>query len=190
MSLGDTTMWLPPTLKTDRLILRAVTKEDLPALYTYASNPEVAKYTMWQPHRSIKDTEEFFEHYILKKYADEETEPFAITLKENPDKMIGTMGCLWVSRNSEVMELAYAIAQDFWGQGIMSEAAREVIDYSFKNNEVNKITACFKSENIGSGRVMEKIGMSYDGCLRADLFHNGRFWDMKHYSILRDEWEK
>ena len=182
-------MWRPPRIKTQRLILRPVNENDIEGIFSYASNPNVAEYTLWQPHQSIGDTREFFETYVLAKYSEKELEPLAISLKENVDQIIGTVGCFWNSKQSKVMELAYALSEEFWSQGIVTEAAKGIMDYSFQELDVNRIFARFKSENIASGKVMEKLGMTYEGCHRGEIYNDDRFWDMKYYSILRSEWK-
>ena len=141
-------MWRPPRIETERLILRPIEERDIEGIFSYASNPAVAQYTLWQPHLSIGDTKEFFESYILAKYSENELEPLAITLKENGDRIIGTVGCFWNSKDSKVMELAYALSQDFWSRGIVTEAASAIAGYCFQNLDVNRIFARFKTENV------------------------------------------
>lgn len=182
-------MWKPPTLETDRLNLRPLNVDDAPDIFSYAKNIEVSQYTLWQPHKNLEDSIKFISEYAFQKYQEEELKPLAVCLKSDGDsKMIGTVGCYWKSKTSNVMELAYALSQDYWGKGIMTEASHAIIDYCFENTSVNRICARFKSENIGSGRVMEKLEMTYEGTMRSELFHNGRYWDMKYFSVLKSEW--
>jgi ribosomal-protein-alanine N-acetyltransferase len=182
--------WTPPVLTTDRLILRALKESDAEAIFRYSSNPNVARYTLWEPHRSVEDGKQFVHEYAFKKYADNNPEPFGITLKSNPDEVIGTMGCWWNPKNHLCMEMGYALSENFWNQGIATEAAKVVRDYCFENYDVNRIQAHHQSENTASGRIMQKIGMKLEGTHRQRIFAKGRFWDMVVYAILRDDWEK
>jgi ribosomal-protein-alanine N-acetyltransferase len=109
--------WRPPKLETERLILRPVEITDAESIFAYAKNPNVTKYTLWEHHQSIADTRHAIETYMLPSYAKGNPEPFGITLKERPDQVIGTVGCFWVSRPGKIMELAYAIGEEHWGQG-------------------------------------------------------------------------
>lgn len=174
--------WIPPTLKTDRLILRPITLDDAEGMYEYAKNPNVSKYTLWEPHQSIQNSRDSIKNYVFTSYRNAVPEPLAITLKDNPAKMIGTVGCGWVSKKHKCMELAYALSEEFWGQGLAAEAARALMNYCFQEYDVKRIQAHFKSENIQSGRVMEKIGMNYEGELKSAKFYRNRFWDMKIYA--------
>ena len=83
------------------------------------------------------------------------------------------------------MELAYARAESEWGKSDFAEAAKEVLDFCFKEYGVERIQCRCKAENVQSERVMQKIGMTYEGTLRRDVFHRDKFWDMKYYSILK-----
>lgn len=186
---APTPSWTPPTIRTPRLILRPLTLQDAPAIYSYACKEIVARYTLWQPHQSLADTEAFIRDYVFKHYQDQEYEPLGITLSQQPDTVIGTCGAWWASQKNSTLEIGYALNDAYWGQGITSEAVTALLDYSFENVKVNRIQAHFKKENIASGRVMENAGMTYEGCLRESVFHNNRWWDTVHYAILRSDWE-
>jgi ribosomal-protein-alanine N-acetyltransferase len=85
-------------------------------------------------------------------------------------------------------ELGYAIGRAWWGQGLMTEAVVEAIRYGFEELGLNRIEARCLTYNIGSARVMEKAGMTYEGTIREQVFYKGSFDDLKLYSILRREW--
>jgi ribosomal-protein-alanine N-acetyltransferase len=74
--------------------------------------------------------------------------------------------------------------------GLMTEAVQEIIDYGFKVKDLNRIQAMCEIPNIGSARVMEKAGMSYEGILREYMIQHGEFRDMKLYAITRKDWMK
>ncbi|MCH2534877.1 MAG: GNAT family N-acetyltransferase [Bdellovibrionales bacterium] len=176
------------TLKTERLLLRPVTLADKEAIFSYAKNPNVSKYTLWEPHEEIEDSEEFIKDNIFPNYGKGVPEPLGICFSNKPNKLIGTVGCFWVSKGSKSMELAYALDEEHWGKGITVEASKALLDFIFANFEVERIQARYKTENVASGRVMEKLGMSYEGLHRKAVFHREKFWDMKIYSVLKEEW--
>lgn len=187
--IGDAVpSWRPPSLETERLILRAVTEADAPAILEYASNPKVARLTAWEPHRTLDDTFQFIHEYVAGRYALKVPEPLVITQKDNPGKTIGTVGCFWASEKNKTMELAYALSEPFWGRGLVVEAARAVVDHVFRNYDVNRVQAHCKAENLASARVMEKLGMKYEGTVRSGVILKGQVWDMKYYAVLREEW--
>lgn len=183
--LNEEASWEPPTLKTDRLVLRPLKVTDAEDIYEYAKNPNVSKYTLWEPHQSLIDAKEYVKDYAFKYYSNKTPEPLGISFKNDPDKIIGTVGCFWVSKNAKTMELAYAITEDHWGKGITAEASQAIIDYCFKNYSVKRLQCRCKSENKASARVMEKLGMKYEGTLKAAVFHRDKHWDMLYYSIVK-----
>ncbi len=174
--------WRPPVLKTARLILRPIGLSDAEAIFAYAKNPNVCKYTLWETHRSIQDTKNYIKDYIFGYYSKGIPEPFGISLMENPEKIIGTVGCFWTSKQAKAMELAYALAEEHWGQGLVAEASQAVMKYCFQEFGLKRIQARCKVENQGSRRIMEKVGMVFEGTMRAAIFHRERYWDMHYFS--------
>ena len=85
------------------------------------------------------------------------------------------------------MSLGYALAKEYWCQGLMTEAAQALVDYAFESQKPHLIMAQCISENKASSRVMQKLGMTFEGCLRGRLFRHDKHWDMDVYSILREE---
>ncbi len=184
-------LWMPPTIETDNLVLRALNENDAPAMFEYTSDPEVSLYTLWSPHQTIEDTRAFIRGYAFENYRKKESEPFGICLKDNPERVIGTCGGWWKSEKSRKMEVGYALARPYWGKGIMTEALTAVIDHLFRAYPtLERVEAHYKMENAGSGKVMEKCGMKFEGTIRSGIFSKDRFWDMNLYSILRAEWAR
>jgi ribosomal-protein-alanine N-acetyltransferase len=87
---------------------------------------------------------------------------FAIVLR-NDDMLIGAIG-LVINQQHENAELGYWIGKPYWGNGYCTEAAKAVLHYGFTVLGLNRIYASHMSRNPASGRVMEKIGMKYEGC--------------------------
>jgi ribosomal-protein-alanine N-acetyltransferase len=174
-----------PVLETERLILRKITLEDVEDMYSYASNEEVSKYVTWNTHRTLSDTKEFVE-FVLNQYENKKVAPWGIEYKEN-GKFIGTIDFVWWQPNHKSAEIGYVISKDYWGKGITTEAAKEVIKFGFEKMDLVRIQARCFVENIGSQRVMEKVGMSFEGIIRKGIFVKGKHRDLKVYSILKEE---
>ncbi len=174
-----------PTLETDRLLLRKIELEDKEDIYAYTSNEEVSKYVTWDTHKSLADTSGFIE-FVLAQYRVKKIAPWGIEYKEN-GKLIGTIDFVMWQPNYHVAEIGYCLSQDYWGMGIVTEAANEVIKYGFTHMDLVRIQARCMAENIGSARVMEKIGMSFEGVMRKAMYTKGFQRDIKMYSILDEE---
>ena len=185
MYLDDIFSNLPP-LATPRLMLRRISWHDAPDVFAYASDPEVARYTTWEAHRSLDESRDFIS-YILDLYMNGQVAPWGVILKTS-HKLIGTCGFVAWNVTHARAEIGYALGRAYWGQGLMTEAAREVVEFGFERLDLNRIEARCEVPNVASARVMEKLGMSYEGTLREQMYTKGRFCDLKLYSILRREW--
>lgn len=179
-------VWTPPTLETSRLILRPIQLKDATSIFAYAKNPNVSKYTLWEAHKSVEDSIDYIKNYIFNYYSKGVPEPLGIALKENPDQVIGTVGCFWTSKTAKSMELAYALAEDQWGRGLAVEASQAVMEYCFKEFALKRIQARCKTVNKASAKVMEKLGMNYEGTLKSAVFHRDQFWNMHYYAKITE----
>lgn len=177
-------------MQTPRLILRALDERDVDAIFAYASSPTVTQYVLWDTHQTKDDTRGFIRDYVVPSYREKIPDSFGICLKEAPETVIGTIGCRRVGGSTHTLEMGYVLSEAFHGRGIMPEAAAAMLDYVFANTDVVRVQAHSMAENVASQRVMQKIGMRHEGCLRSALLHRGRFWDMEMYSILRREWKR
>ena len=174
-------------IETSRLYLRPLTLEDVKDVYAYAKDPQVSKYVTWDTHTTQAQTQEFIQNYAFKKYAEGELEPYGIVLKRE-NQVIGTVGCSWQRKKDNIMSMGYALAKEYWGQGLMTEAAQALMDYVFESQKPYLIMAWCISENKASSQVMQKLGMTFEGCLRGRVFRHDKHWDMDVYSILQKEW--
>jgi ribosomal-protein-alanine N-acetyltransferase len=174
-----------PTLETERLILRKITLEDVEDMYSYGSNEEVSKWVTWDTHHTLSDTKEFVE-FVRSQYENKKVAPWGIEYKEN-GKFIGTIDFVSWQVNHHAAEIGYVLSQDYWGKGIATEAANEVIRFGFNKMDLVRIQAKCLVENIGSARVMEKAGMSFEGIIRKGMYLKGKHQDLKIFSILKEE---
>ncbi len=177
-----------PQLETERLILRKLTIDDAGDVHEYASSPEVTRYLIWEPHDSIEDSRAFI-NSALARYQTGAVAPWGIELKSQR-KIIGTCDYISWRASHARAEIGYALSQRFWGQGIMTEAVSKIIEYGFRVKDLNRIQAVCEIPNIGSARVLEKVGMTFEGVLRQFMIQRGAPRDLKMYAILRQEWLK
>jgi putative acetyltransferase len=86
------------------------------------------------------------------------------------------------------MELGYALAEEHWGKGFMTEAVEAAIRYGFSELELSMIAIYRDPRNQRSGRVIDKSGFTYEGTLRrAHTVYNGEVRDVACYSMTREE---
>lgn len=176
----------PFLIETDRLMIRRLKIEDAQDIFDYASDPVVPRYLPWSHHNSVDDTVEFL-NTVIAGYKDGEIQPWGIELKET-GKIIGTCGFVWWNKEESKAELGYALSQIYWNRGIMTEAVKLIIDFGFELMHLNRIEGYFVIGNLASGKVMQKVGMQYEGHLRNYRKFKGEFKDVKMYSILKSEY--
>ena len=177
------------SFETDRLIIRKFTQEDLNDIFEYCKNPNVARYVTWEPHQSLTDTQKFIDH-ALNVYSKGGMDPMAMVLKEDPNKrVIGSIGVIPVSPKNRTFELAYAMSEDHWGKGYAVEASKPLINFAFKTYAIERLQCRCDILNPQSSRVMEKLGMNYEGTLKSSMYLKGRTRDMHMYSIVKADFK-
>lgn len=174
-----------PDIETKRLLLRRMTMKDAQDIFEYSRDPEVAKHVLWSAQKHISEAKEYV-RYMTKRYRDDLPSSWGIIDKES-GKLIGTIGYMSLSEENASVEVGYSLARWLWGKGLMTEALRAVIDYTFDAMDINRIEAQHELLNPSSGRVMEKCGMTKEGVLRQRLYNKGKFVDVALYSILRGD---
>ena len=93
-----------------------------------------------------------------------------------------------VDRQNQTAALGYGIGRAWWGSGFATEAAKAALDYAFEGLDVDKVWARADPRNVGSLRVLEKIGMQREGVLRSHLIYRGERVDRVYFGLLRNEW--
>ncbi len=96
---------------------------------------------------------------------------------------------LEVDHPNVIANLGYAIAREHWGKGFATEAAQAVVAYGFRTFKLAKIFARADPRNVGSVRVLEKVGMQREGLLRSHVVRRGERADRVYYGLLRAAWE-
>ncbi|MAG34881.1 MAG: GNAT family N-acetyltransferase [Dehalococcoidia bacterium] len=175
-----------PTLETARLVLRLFSLADAPDVQRLAGERDVASTTLNIPHPYEDGVAEAWigSHQVGHEQGKSVT--FAIVLGADRT-LIGAIG-LHLEQRHDSAELGYWIGKPFWNQGYCTEAAQAVVDYAFAVLQLNRVHASYVTRNPASGRVMEKVGMTHEGCLRQHVKKWGVFEDLGMYGIVRSEW--
>ena len=111
---------------------------------------------------------------------------FAIVRRAD-NALLGAIG-LRINQQHTHAELGYWIGQPYWNAGYCTEAAHAVVAYGFEGLKLHRIHASHMTRNPASGRVMQKIGMHYEGCLRQHVKKCEVFEDLALYGILQSEY--
>jgi RimJ/RimL family protein N-acetyltransferase len=189
--MDETTIAIPEEISmvTDRLILRPLEDEDSKSLYENVKDYDIAKWTISIPHPYPKEGAISFIKQARKHLQSGLAYHLAILSRDNSELM-GVMSLIGVNMRHRNAELGYWVGKDFWNKGIATEAALKMLEFGFQDLSLERISArCFQ-DNIPSIRVIEKIGMIYEGTFRKEILKEDRFIDMKYYAILKEEWSR
>ena len=176
-----------PVIETPRLILRRVTLRDAEDMYRYACDPEVARHVLWDAHTSVWETRAYI-RFLLSQYRNGMPGSWVIVLRET-NRVVGTIGYMNYSADHNTAELGYSLSRACWGQGLMTEALKAVLDSAFRVLRLHRAEAMHFTDNPASGRVMEKCGMRHEGRLRGRICCKGVFRDVEMWGMLRSDWE-
>ena len=174
-------------LQTDRLLLREFEENDWRAVLAYQSDPYYLRYNPWT-YRTEMDVRDFVGIFISWRGEKPRRKfQFAVILKSE-NRLIGNCGIRTSSTNTRIADIGYELDSRYWGRGYATEAAHTMLAFGFDKLGLHRIHAHCIAENTASARILEKIGMRYEGRLRETEWMKGRWWDTLHYAILDDEW--
>jgi RimJ/RimL family protein N-acetyltransferase len=176
-----------PTLTTRRLTLRPFEQADAPHVQALAGAREVADTTGNIPHPYGEGVAEQWIATHALAFAESRAATFAIT-RSADQALMGAIGLTLTAQHRRA-EMGYWLGVPYWNQGYGTEAAAAMLGYGFGVWRVHRIVATHLTRNPASGRIMQKIGMTYEGCLRQHMLKWGVFEDLACYGILRWEWE-
>ncbi|MCR4722499.1 MAG: GNAT family N-acetyltransferase [Eubacteriales bacterium] len=174
------------TLETERLILRGWKADDLDDFYEYSSDMRVGPPAGWKPHSDKEESVVILANFIRNDCV------WAIEYKEN-GKVIGSISLDKdaARRDVDCRELGYALSADYWGMGLMTEAAKAVIDYGFETVGLRCISAAHFPGNDASRRVLEKCGFRKEGMLAYSYrLYNGMVLSTVQYILMSEHWQR
>lgn len=175
-------------LETKRLILRRWEDSDAENLYEYAKDPDVGPIAGWPAHQSMEESRDVIRNVFNG------SEAYAVCLKSD-GKAIGAVelklnGHTDMTERDDECELGYWLGKPFWGQGIMPEAAREMLRHAFEDLGMTKVWVGYYEGNAKSKRVQEKLGFRYqwksEG-VDVPLMHEKRTGHVS--SMTKDQWQ-
>lgn len=174
------------TMETDRLILRPFVMSDAPAMFrNWASDPEVTKFLTWPTYCREETAVNILTEWT-GMYQDPTFYQWAIELKCLGEP-IGSISVVDHNDRAELAHIGYCIGKPWWNRGIMTEALQAVMDYLFDQVGVNRIESQHDPNNPGSGAVMRKCGMQYEGTHRQSVRSNQGIVDSCWYALLAGE---
>lgn len=177
-------------IETERLLIRDHIEEDLYPMHEMLSNKKVMFYIRDLLSHNIEDSKNNLNVAITEANSSNRKKYFfAITDKETKE-YIGEIG-FQVTIESDmgnIVELGYFIKEKFWGKGIVTEAAKPVIEFTFTKLNTLKIETGCNADNKGSENIMKKLGMIKEAEFKSHVLLDNKFYDRVEYRMMRDEW--
>ncbi len=178
-----------PTLDTERFLLRPLEMSDVFAMHTLSNDPDVSANLADMPYPYPREAAVGTVEAMQNLAARGEAFAFALILREGESKELVGVIYLIVNPVNQHGELIYWIGKSYWGLGYATEALRAVIIFAFNRLKLHRVYAHVFQHNMASSRVLQKVGMQYEGMLRDHVFKNGQFIDLLCYGLLREEFK-
>lgn len=172
---------------TQRLRLRDYEPSDIDAVHLFVSDPEVVEHLPFGPNQR-SDTEAFLERTRASARAVPRRSYEVALTDRTTGELIGGIRLGVQSDVHRDASLGYILRRDLWGRGLVTEAARALVGFGFARLEFHRVWATCAVDNVGSRRVLEKLGMTREAHLRQHLWVRGRWRDSYLYAILEQEW--
>lgn len=177
-------------LKTERLIIKSISKSDVEDVYKLQSLEETAKFNTSEITKDINETSISVENWIIennkeniKKYT------FKVELIEG-NKFIGLIGINLGKEKYKNAEVWFQYDFNFWNKGYATESLRKVLNFGFEDLNLHRIEAGCAIENFGSINVLEKVGMVREAHTRKLLPLKSGWSDNYGYAILSTDERK
>lgn len=173
------------TIGTERLLLRRLREEDALQLHENCSSDEAVVRFLT---RSACADPEITKALVTDWTEMYETDDFFLWTVEWDGQVIGTVNLHDIDRGAGQCEIGFSIGSKWWNQGIMTEAAGAVVRQALGELGFSRVTGWCAAENIGSARVMEKIGMKRERSVQRSVrLSSGEWADQIWYSICKDD---
>lgn len=177
-------------LHTERLLLRPFKESDAEAMFAnWANDPDVTQYLTWEPHGSVEVTRD-----LLRIWEEDskQSDIYNWAIEYNGELMGNISLVNRVNAYQALGIVGYCMGKKWWGKGIMTEALQEVLRYCFEEVGLHRIEGTHAASNIGSSRVMEKCGLTYEGTKRQHqrLLSTGERVDIVVRGILKEDYDK
>ncbi len=144
-------------LETERLILRPWCEEDAQDCYDYASDPRVGPAAGWPVHPSVDYSRQIIRDVLSQP------ETYAVVWQKS-GRVIGSIGLKFhsdLAHEDNECELGYCVGVPYWGRGVATEAAREMLRHAFADLALDRVWCGYYDGNEKSRRVQEKCGFRY-----------------------------
>jgi RimJ/RimL family protein N-acetyltransferase len=180
-------MQLVYPLTTERLIIRALTADDLDRHHALFSNPDVVRYLYFGPF----DRQGAQEHLARRSIVDLPNEGgwinFGVEVK-GEGVLIGELAMGFISAAHAHYEVGYVFDPAYTGQGYATEGTAMIVELAISGLGAHRVSGRLDARNDPSARVLEKLGMRREAHFIQNEYVKGEWTDELVYAILATEW--
>ncbi|HUG24376.1 GNAT family N-acetyltransferase [Piscinibacter sp.] len=173
-------------IESERLRLRLVETDDLPALLRIHAVDEVTRFLPYTTWTGIADAQAWYARAVAR-HEDGSALQFVIVEKATGE-VVGTSLLFRFDTDSARAEVGYALGRPHWGRGFMHEALGALIGFAFGTLALRRLEAEVDPRNLASDRVLIRLGFTREGLLRQRWVAKGEAKDTHIYGLLRGEW--
>jgi [ribosomal protein S5]-alanine N-acetyltransferase len=176
-------------IQTARLFFRGFTVDDYDAVHTYASDPEVTRYTAFGPN-TPEQTRGFLQ-FVSGEASQEDRANYSFALiHRETNELIGSCGLMRSDQSGPQYSFGYVLRKDRWRQGLASEATAALVKFGFGELRAHRLWAHVFVGNTASEKLLQKLGFRYEGCTLQSFFVRNAWHDLQTFAMLRSEWER
>lgn len=173
-----------PNLHTDRLELVEIGQAHLGDIFKLFSDNKVTQFYNVTTLTNEIEAKKFID-WFHSRFKDKAGIRWGISLKGHKN-IIGTIGFNNFSKQHRA-NIGYDLQSEFWNKGYLTEVLKTVVEFGFKELEINRIEAEVMQGNVASEKVLAKIGFKNEGVLREWMHWNDKHYDMTMFSLLQSD---
>jgi RimJ/RimL family protein N-acetyltransferase len=176
-------------VRTDRLVLRAMTSGDVDDIHAYQSRPDVCRYMLFEPRTRDEVAEKVAKYSAaLVLNGDGDFWQLAVERASDPGRVIGDIYFAIKDAANASAEIGWTLHPDQMGSGYMTEAAGATLAIAFNDLELHRVRAQLDARNRRSAALCKRLGMRREALFREDMWFKGEWSDTAIYAILNHEW--
>ena len=179
-------------LTTKRLILKEITEKDIESLIENISNLNVSRYLLTVAYPYTEADAKWWVEHCKERAREEPRVSYELNLQlRGQQGIIGGLGLSKVDRKQGTCEVGYWLAENYWRQGIITEAAEKMIDFAFQELKIKKISAPIFAENKPSQGLAKSLGFKYKRTKTKKLKakSTGKIHSERVYELSREDWK-
>ncbi len=173
----------PVFLRGDRIELRTIEEDDLDFLQETINEPNVRRFLGMRSPINGQQEQEWYE----ERASNSDSDHIHLLICRN-EEVMGTIGLHPHDSTGVNAEIGISLAEEFWGNGYGTEAARLITDFGFRERRHHRIYARVFEGNVGSARIWEKLGFRHEATHVESEFLDGEYANVEFFAVLEDEW--